>query len=211
MVKYVIRLLQERRQRRQWRKMNPHNLTYVARPFDFSLVTVGNQTYGALHVLTDGERSKLSIGSFCSIAAQVVFILSSDHPTHTLSTYPFKVNILKESQEAISKGDIIIGDDVWIGFRALVLSGVRIGQGAIVAAGAVVTKDIPPYAIAAGVPAKVIGYRFDEEKRAMLERIDFSKMDTQFCRENIDLLYSDLSQENVTPDDIQAKFGSLMK
>lgn len=208
MVKFVIRLLLSRR---EWRKLNPHNFTSAYRPFDFSLVNVGDHTYGALYVLTDGEKSKLSIGSYCSIAPQVVFILASDHPTHTLSTYPFKVKVLKESKEAISKGDIVIGDDVWIGFRATILSGVRIGQGAIVAAGAVVTKDVPPYAIAAGVPAKVIGYRFDDEKKALLEKIDYSKLDQKFCRENIDLLYTDLSQDAMTADDIRENFGSLMK
>ena len=197
--------------RRKWRKRNPHNFTSAFRPFDFDQVTVGNNTYGALYVLTDGEKSRLSIGSYCSIAPQVVFILSSDHPTHMLSTYPFRVKIMKEPKEALSKGDITVGDDVWIGMRAMILSGVSIGQGAIIGAGSVVTKDVPAYAIVAGVPAKVIGYRFDEEKRAMLQRIDYSRIDHQFCKESIELLYTDLSEDQVTCSMIQEKYGSLMK
>ena len=76
-----------------------------------------------------------------------------------MSTYPFRVKILRScTSEAFSKGDIVIGDDVWIGYGAIIMSGVHVGQGAIIAAGSVVTKDIPDNAIAVGVPAKVVKY-----------------------------------------------------
>ena len=85
-------------------------------------------------------------------------------------------------EDATSKGDILIGDDVWIGERAVILSGVEIGRGAIVAAGAVVSKSIPPYAIAAGVPAKVVKYRFDDDLISELLKIDFDKIDVEFIK-----------------------------
>lgn len=79
-----------------------------------------------------------------------------------VSTYPFKRKLFHGGEEAVSKGDIIVGDDVWVGYGATILSGVHIGQGAVIAAGAVVNKDVPPYAIVGGIPAKVIKYRFSE-------------------------------------------------
>lgn len=197
-----------------WRKQNPHNFTTVERRFDIDCVQVGKNTYGGLYVLTDGandNKTKLRIGSYCSIAPQVIFVLSSDHPLHCLSTYPFKAKLVSGEKEAISKGDIIIGDDVWIGVRAVILSGVRIGQGAVVASGAVVTKNVPPYAIVAGVPAKVIGYRFDAETRTLLEKINYSKMDENYPSSHIDLLYTDLSDDKITSEYILEKFGDLME
>ena len=91
--------------------------------------------------------------------------------------------------EALSRGDIIVKDDVWIGENALIMSGVTLGQGCIVAAGAVVTKDVPPYAIVGGVPAKVIRYRFTEAQIEKLIQIDYSKLTDDMIREHIDELY----------------------
>ena len=100
------------------------------------------------------------IGNYISIAQNVHFLLDVEHFANHISTYPFKVKLLhSQKSESFSKGDIIIDDDVWIGYGATILSGVRIGQGAVVATGAVVTSDVPPYAIVGGVPAKVIKYR----------------------------------------------------
>ena len=130
-------------------------------PFDIDSVEVGRGTYGGLTVQNDVKGRKLYIGSYCSIAQEVVFLLGNEHRLHTLSTFPFCAKYLGElDQDAHSRGNIIVCDDVWIGRRAMILSGVRIGQGAVVAAGAVVTKDIPPYAIVGGVPARVLKYRF---------------------------------------------------
>jgi virginiamycin A acetyltransferase len=86
-------------------------------------------------------------------------MLGHDHTMLNISTYQFKAKIVKPgSLEAISKGDNTVDNDVWIGFRSTIMSGVHIGQGAVVAAGAVVTKDVPPYAIVGVVPARVIKY-----------------------------------------------------
>lgn len=100
-------------------------------------------------------------------------------------------------REAISKGDIIVKDDVWIGRNALIMSGVNIGQGAVIAAGAVVTKDVPPYAIVGGVPAKVIRYRFEEEIINELVNVDFDKFNVEFIRSNIDGFTCEVTKENI--------------
>lgn len=112
-----------------------------------------------------------SIGSFCSIASDV-FVGLGTHPPELFSTSPlfyrvvntFKLKLVDEDYQFPEYQPITIGHDVWIGTRAIVLDGVRVGDGAIIAANAVVTKDVPPYAIVGGIPAKVIRYRFSPEK-----------------------------------------------
>lgn len=126
-----------------------------------------------------GSNSKImnaDIGKFCSIASDVLIGLGK-HPTYLKSTHPGfysqKVNYGFEKEYDINYSEykrIYVGHDVWIGTRAIILDGVNIGIGAIIAAGAVVTKDVPPYAIVAGVPAKIIKYRLDKsEASKMLE------------------------------------------
>ena len=116
-----------------------------------------------------GDR--LIIGKFCSIACGAKFLFTSaNHTLKSLSTYPFPI-FFEEwglDQTAVTdawdnKGDIIIGSDVWIGYESVILSGVTIGNGAIIGTRAVVTKDIPPYTIAGGVPAKPLRKRFPQE------------------------------------------------
>ena len=117
------------------------------------------------------NHDKLIIGKFCSIACGVKFLFNSaNHTLASLSTYPFPLFFeewgLEKQNVAESwdnKGGIIIGNDVWIGFEAVILAGVTIGDGAIIGTQAVVTKDVPPYTIAGGIPAKPIKKRFDED------------------------------------------------
>lgn len=189
---YIKAFLELKKVRRIWREKNLHNDTYVVKPFNTDIVSVGNYTYGGLRVFAYTTNSRLKIGNFCSIAGEVEFILASDHYTNHLSTYPFKTKILNYSAEAISKGDIVVEDDVWIGERAIILSGVNIGQGAVIAAGAVVTKDVPPYAIVGGVPAKVIRYRFNERTIAKLLQVDFSQINKELISEHLDELYKQI-------------------
>ena len=138
----------------------------------------------------------LKIGNFCSIANGVTFVLSSEHNINLISTYPFKVLYTKVAEsEALSKGDIVVDDDVWIGYGATVLSGVHIGQGAVIAAGAIVTKDVEPYQIVAGVPAKPIKYRFDKELINELLKVDFSALDRETVEKNVNTLYSPLEKK----------------
>jgi acetyltransferase-like isoleucine patch superfamily enzyme len=178
----------------KWRKSNPHSETNPLIVFRIDKVIVGKKTYGGLHV-TDFSPAgeKLRIGSYCSISPGVRFLLGGEHQINSVSTYPFKVKCFGYEREAGSKGDIVVSDDVWIGTNAIICSGVNIGQGAIVAAGAVVTKDVEPYAIVAGNPAKVIKYRFDEEIREKLLKTDICKLFDSFEKNTIDLIYSPLS------------------
>ncbi|MCR5012958.1 MAG: CatB-related O-acetyltransferase [Lachnospiraceae bacterium] len=186
--------------KRKWIKNNRHNGTFPVSLFDPGLVTVGKASYGELNVISFNNKSRLRIGNYVSISQRVTFLLDVEHRLDTVSTFPFKAKILNGGDEAFSKGDIVIDDDVWIGYGATVMSGVHIGQGAVVAAGATVTKDVEPYSIVGGVPAKLIRYRFDEEMIKELMQLDFGKLDETFIKEHIDELYQ--KAENVK--DIQA-------
>ena len=162
--------------------------------FDIDLVTVGRATYGEINLCTFNTNSKLIIGNYCSIAGEVVFVLDAEHNINTISTYPYKVKALNvQKYEAHSYGNIVVEDDVWIGYRVLILSGVHIGQGAIVAAGAVVTKDVPPYAVVGGVPAKVIKYRFSKEMIEKLLTIDYNKLEHEMIEKHVDELYEEVT------------------
>lgn len=114
------------------------------------------------------NKDKLIIGKFCSIACGAKFIFTSaNHALKSLSTYPFPIfgeewdNAMDICEAWDNKGDIVIGNDVWIGYEAVIMPGVHIGDGAIIGTRAVVTKDVPPYSIVGGVPAKIIRKRFD--------------------------------------------------
>lgn len=201
--------LKRRKLNKAWRKLNPLNSTSVT-IFDNNIkslenIKVGNFTYGDIKPFIFNHDYYLRIGSFCSIAPDVSFVLSGDHHINHLTTFPFYSKIIDDRNEAISKGDIEIADDVWIGVGAIILSGVKIGQGAIVGAGAVVTKDVPAYAIVGGNPAKVIKYRFSEAVIKKLLTLDFSKFDAEFIKNNLDNLYKEVREENV--DELLKSFG----
>lgn len=125
---------------------------------------IGRHSYGGLRVLHREEGKVLKVGAFCSFARGVTVFLGGEHRPDWVTTYPFNV-LWKNDAGSItgnprSKGDVIIGNDVWIGTDAIILSGVQIGDGAVIGARAVVSRDVPPYAIVAGNPARVIRMRF---------------------------------------------------
>src|ERR1017187_7898517 len=136
-------------------------------------VTIGRHTYGVPNCsYGEGDSARIIIGSFVSIAPGVTFIPGGIHPSDYVSLFPFRARwklpgAYKDGIPA-TKGDIIVGSDVWIGTDAMILSGVRIGHGVIVATRSVLTKDVPPHAIVGGAPADVIKYRFPPEVIAQL-------------------------------------------
>jgi virginiamycin A acetyltransferase len=127
------------------------------------------------------NHDRLVIGKFCSIACGTKFLFTSgNHTLRSLSTYTFPIffeewglDRTKVADAWDNKGDIIVGNDVWIGYEAVILSGVTIGDGAIIGTRAVVTKDVPPYTIVGGVPAKHIRKRFSDETIARLEKLQW--------------------------------------
>lgn len=139
------------------------------------------------------HREQLVIGKFCSIACGAKFLFNcANHALNSLSTYTFPLfyqewGLDKENitQAWNNKGDIVLGNDVWIGFEAVILAGVTIGDGAIVGARAVVTKDVPPYTIVGGVPAKSIRKRFSQEVITRLEKLRWWDWPENWIRQNI--------------------------
>ena len=134
----------------------------------------GSGTYGNLIIRDFLGVDAVSVGSYTSIGPGVQIMLGADHRVDWVTTYPFNINWPEFSDiggHPKSNGSVFIGSDVWIGLETVIMSGVTIGDGAVIGARSVVTKDIPPYAIAVGSPAKVIKYRFDPSIVERLEKI----------------------------------------
>lgn len=180
----------------KWRQKNNHNKTVPLNYFPLELVTVGKLSYGPLNIHYWGSKNeKLEIGNFVSIAPGVKFILGGNHEINTFTTFPFKIMYLRESTpEAWTKGKINVKDDVWIGMDAIIMSGITIGQGAIIAAGSVVVKDVPPYSIVGGNPAKVIKYRFSQELIEEMLEIRWEKINLEKIKDIREDLYKKLNK-----------------
>ena len=155
---------------------NPHNETRVhlaklARVHGFA---IGAYSYGRPKVRFPESGRHLTIGRYCSIADKVEILLGGDHRLDWVSTYPFAAmaglfpDARAPAEYHASRGDVTIGHDVWLGSGCMILSGVSVGHGAVVAARAVVSRDVPPYAVVAGNPARVVRRRFDEATAAAL-------------------------------------------
>ena len=144
------------------------------------------------------NHDKLIIGKFCSIACGAKFIFNSaNHTLSSVSTYPFPIffeewglNIKDVAAAWDNKGDIIIGNDVWIGYEAVIMAGVTVGDGAIIGTRAVVTKDVPPYTIVGGVPAKPIRKRFDNDTLDELLKIRWWDWPEEKIARNIQAIQS---------------------
>ena len=196
MIGFLKQKIREKKFRKKWRKKNANNRTKPIGIFNLDIVSIGKFTYGPINVLAWGNSNeKLVIGDFCSIAKGVQFNLGGNHFFSYLSNYPFSYYFTGKVKPASTNGPIIIKDGVWIGTDALILSGVTIGKGSIIGARAVVAKDIPPFAIVAGNPGKIIRYRFNKETRKRLEKIDYYKfIDQEFYEKYQDLLHLPLNE-----------------
>ena len=193
---FGIELLIFMLKKRKFRKLNSHNGLGLSTNCDLTKIVAGKKSYGEINIIDwSPADTKLYIGSYCSIAPGVQFLLGGEHTLKSISTYPFKVKLFGQAREAGSKGDIVVKDDVWIGINAVICSGVTIGQGAVIAAGAVVVKDVEPYSIVGGTPAKLIKYRFDESLRKKLTACDVVSIFDKFSKEDVDLIYSDLTHD----------------
>lgn len=146
--------------------------------------------------LFDFNNDQLIIGNFCMIASNVKFIMNgANHLTDTISSYPFSLfgNGWQEAmkgKEYPNKGNIVVGNDVWIGYNATIMAGVTIGDGAIIAANATVVKNVEPYTIVGGNPAKIIRKRFSEKHIKLLLEIQWWNWSIEKITENVQLLTS---------------------
>jgi virginiamycin A acetyltransferase len=143
----------------------------------------------------DFNKVKLVIGKFCAIAAETKFIMTGNHKLDGISTYPFPIfqngwESAFDLSKLPVKGDIIVGNDVWFGYDSLVMGGVKIGHGAIIATRAVVVKDVPPFAIVAGNPAKVVKMRFDEATIKRLLQIAWWDWEIEKINKHLTLICS---------------------
>lgn len=157
-------------------------------------IIIGNYSYGCFKLDYSIEPGT-TIGSFCSIAPGAR-IGSMNHPYRFISTHPFLYDksfsfVTENNKEVINDGakSVVIEDDVWVGLNAIVLPGVTIGRGAIVGAGSVVTKNVPPYSIVAGSPAKIIKKRFSEEQIKLLLEINWASWEDDIIKRELSSFY----------------------
>lgn len=166
-----IELLKTRKVRRQLRKMDKLERHAEKIRLKYPRAVVGVGTYGIPDIVDFGDNSILRVGSYTSIAEGVKILLGGEHRTDWITTYPFPAMVEQASDiqdYAPSKGDVVIGSDCWICANAVIVSGVTIGHGAIVGAGAMVVRDVAPYSVVGGNPCKFIRWRFEEDVRDLL-------------------------------------------
>jgi len=193
LLKWWDRFLQ-RRQRKKSPKLHRAQQKFRERYPDYE---IGIGTYGLPEVHDWQEGSTLKIGAYCSISADVHIFLGGQHRTDWVSTFPFPAFV----EEALgipcyggTRGDVVIGSDVWLAWGCTILSGVTVGHGAVVAAHAVVSRDVEPYSIVAGNPAKHVRWRFEQEHRDALLRsawwmwseAEIRKISPLLCSDRID-------------------------
>lgn len=163
-------------------------------------VSIGKHTYGRPMIWNEPNGANLTIGNFCSISQNVKIFLGGNHRTDWVTTYPFghvNQNIFKNFNgvgHPTTKGNVVIGNDVWIGENATILSGVTIGDGAVIANNSHVVKNVEPYSVIGGNPAKFIKYRFTKEQIEKLLQIQWwnwsdekiNQFTPLLCNSNID-------------------------
>lgn len=178
----------ERYSKRKYGEKNSLSRYFVHKYFN---IAIGKYTYN-WEPFKNSASCLESIGSFCSIAFNVS-IAEGKHPIDYVTTHPITYNpgygMAKTYDEEVLSltQKIVIGNDVWIGRNAVLLPGIKIGNGAIIGAGAIVIKDVPDFAIVAGVPAKIIRYRFTPEKIELLNKIKWWNWDDSKIKSNIKL------------------------
>ena len=178
---------------------------FLSQEPQYSSYSVGKFSYGVNSPLvfsnaTGDKSGSLKIGKFCSIGSGVMILLGGEHRPDWVTTYPFSVLFKKFDDfhgASTTKGDVVIGNDVWIGMNVLILSGVKVGDGAVIGACSVVTRDVEPYAIVVGNPARLIRKRFDQAVINKLLEIKWWDWDAGRITENMPLLLSNRINEFV--------------
>lgn len=162
----------------------------------FPLFTIGKDSYitnSDIELCADADMvHNIHIGKYCSIARGVRFIVDQNHDYRRVSQGLINGITYRQPELIRRKGHLVIMNDCWVGQDAMIMSGVTIGNGAVVAANAVVTKDVPPYAIVAGNPARIIGYRFSKEQIEALEEIRWWNWSDEKILLNADDLYGEV-------------------
>lgn len=157
-------------------------------------ISIGRYTYGGATFKLWSEHERIEVGSFCSFAENVLVFGGGEHRSDWITTHPLRIafNSLGAGQDGhpYSKGPTTIGSDVWVGHGALILSGVKVGSGACIGAGALVARDVPPYSIVAGNPARVVRFRFTETQIASLLEIRWWTWPVEQIRRHESLLCS---------------------
>lgn len=194
LTKPVVDAVQLAKHKVRWHQANTHNNTTASTVFPVERVTVGAHTYGPLNLHFFGHPAEsIQIGSLCSIAADVHFLAGGEHPTNRPTTFPLNHYFADRSDiGSTPRGPIRIADDVWIGRGCLILSGVTIGQGAVIGAGSIIARDVPAYAVYAG--GRVVRYRFDEPTVARMSQLDWNQIGPDELTKNLELLTAALDE-----------------
>lgn len=164
-------------------------------------VSIGDYTYGVPRLMGLDGKNKLSIGRFCSIAGEVHIMMGGRHHDEFVSTYPFyhgfstvkrwaQGSIEQDSWKDKESANVTIGHDVWLGWGCLIMPGVSIGNGAVIGARTVVSKNVPPYAVVVGSPMRVTRYRFTQEQIRALEEIQWWNWSEEKIQQELPYLMS---------------------
>jgi acetyltransferase-like isoleucine patch superfamily enzyme len=176
-----------------WKHIFKYYKIHYSKPIQkrYPFYKIGRGTYGNPTIFSWDESSTLEIGAYCSISDNVNIFLGGEHRTDWVTTYPFNI-FLKTAKNykghPKTKGNVIIGNDVWVGYGATILSGTNIGDGAVIGAQSVVTKNVSPYSIVAGNPAKEIRKRFSNDIIERLLAIKWWELDDKIIESIIPLL-----------------------
>ncbi len=177
------------------------------------LYEIGEYTYGFPKVYSYASNSKLIIGRFTDIAENVTILTGGNHHMDRISTFSFYkftdvFSNYKKGYLQDLRGDTVIGNDVWISRNVFILPGVKIGDGAVIGASAVVVKNVPPYAIIVGNPGRIIGYRFSENQIAALNRIQWWNWSDEKINENISEI-TDVDIDSFIKKHLQDEIGNV--